>query len=66
MTNHFANQVVTNPNVNATNHDVLIEFDSEVDVEWVVHRLLRIEWCMEVQCDLECLPCSDEELLKQF
>ena len=27
-------------------HDVLIEFDSEVDVEWVAQKLLRIEWWM--------------------
>ena len=25
-------------------HDVLIEFDSQVDVEWVVQKLLRMEW----------------------
>ena len=44
-------------------HDVLIEFDSEADVEWVVQKLLRIEWWMGVPCDLENVPCSNEDLL---
>ena len=43
-------------------HDILIESDSEVDVEWVVQRLLKIEWWMGTQCNIECLACSDEEL----
>ena len=47
-------------------HDVLIEFDSEVDVERVVQKLLRIEWWMGAPCNLECIPCSDKEGLWQF
>ena len=38
-------------------HDVLIEFD----VEWVVQKLLRMEWWMGAPCNLQCVPCSDEE-----
>ena len=29
-----------------SHHDVQIEFDSEVDVEWVAQKLLRMEWWM--------------------
>ena len=47
-------------------HDVLIEFDSEVDVEWVAQKLLRIEWWMGAPCHLECAPCSNKEGLLQF
>ena len=46
--------------------DVLIEFDGEVDVEWVAQKLLRMEWWMGVPCHLECVPCSDEEGLLKF
>ena len=47
-------------------HDVLIEFDSEFDVEWVIQKLLRMEWWMGAQCKLECVLCSDKEGLWQF
>ena len=43
-------------------HDVLIEFDSEVDVEWVAQKLLRMEWQMGAGSNFECVPCSDEGL----
>ena len=42
-------------------HDVLIKYDSKVDVKWVVHKLLRMEWWMGAPCNLEYVPCSDEE-----
>ena len=42
-------------------HDALIEFDSEVDVEWVVQKLLMMEQWMEASCNLGCVPCGDEE-----
>ena len=45
------------------NHDVLIEFDGEVDVEWVVQKLLRMEEWMGAPCNLGCVPCSNEERL---
>ena len=39
------------------NHcDVLIEFDSEVDIEWVVQKLLRVEWLMEPHVTLGVSP----------
>ena len=41
-------------------HDVLIEVDSEADVEWVAQKLLSMEWWMGAPCNLECVPCSDE------
>ena len=45
------------------NHcDVLIEFDSEVDVGWVVQKLFRMEWWMGAPCNLGCVPCSNEGL----
>ena len=47
-------------------HDVLIEFDREVDVRWVAQKLLRMEWWMGALCYLECNPCGDEEGLQQF
>ena len=43
--------------------DVLIEFDSSMDVECVIQKLLRMEWWMGVLCHLECIPCSDEDAL---
>ena len=46
--------------------DVLIEFDSAVDVEWVAQKLLRMEWWMSAQCYLECIPCSGEDSLWEF
>ena len=42
-------------------HDVLILFGSEVDVEWVAQKLLRMEWWMGASCNLECIPCSNKE-----
>ena len=42
-------------------HHVLIEFDSEVNVEWVVQKLFRMEWLMGAPCNLGCAPCNDEE-----
>ena len=36
--------------------DVLIEFDSEVDVEWVVQKLLRMEWWMGPHITLSVSP----------
>ena len=47
-------------------HDILIDFDSEVDVEWVVQKLLRMQWWIGAPCNLECVPCSEEEGLQQF
>ena len=47
-------------------HDVLIEFDSEVDVGWVAQKLLRMEWWMGAPCNLEGVPCSNEQGLQQF
>ena len=41
--------------------DVLIEYDSEIDVEWVAWKLLRMKWWMGAPCNLECVPCSNEE-----
>ena len=41
--------------------DALIEFDGEVDVQWVAPKLLRMEWWMGGPCHLECVPCSDAE-----
>ena len=46
--------------------DVLIQFDSEVNVEWVALKLLRMEWWMGASCNLECVPCSGEEGLWQY
>ena len=43
--------------------DALIEFDSIMDVEWVVQKLLRMEWWMGALCHLEYIPCSDEDAL---
>ena len=37
-------------------HDVLIMFDSDVDVGWVVQKLLRMEWWMGAPCNLKCAP----------
>ena len=37
----------------SNHHDVLIEFDSKVDVEWVVQKLLRMEQWMGPPCNLE-------------
>ena len=45
---------------------MLIEFDSAVDVEWVAQKLLRMEWWMETLCHLECICCSDEDVLLEF
>ena len=46
-------------------HDVLLEIDSKVDVEWVVQKLLRMEGWKRAPCHLECVSCSNEEgLLK--
>ena len=42
--------------------DVLIEFDSAMDVEWVAQKLLRMKQWMGAQCHLECFPCSDDAL----
>ena len=50
---------IADPELN--HHDVLIELDSELDVEWVVQKPLRIEWWRGAPCNLECVPCSDEE-----
>ena len=47
-------------------HDVLIEFDSGIHVEWVAQKLLRMEWWMGTPCHLECVPCSYVEGLWQF
>ena len=47
-------------------HDVLIEFDSKADVEWVSQKLLRMEWWMGASCNLKCVPCTDEEGLQQL
>ena len=47
-------------------HEVLIEFDSELDVEWAVQKLLRMGWWMGVQCNLKCVTCSNKEGLGQF
>ena len=49
-----------------SHHDILIEFNSGVDVEWVVQKLLRMEWLMGAPCNFECVPCSDEEGLQQL
>ena len=46
--------------------DVLIEFDNAVDVEWVAQKLLSMEWWMGALCHLECIPCSDEDVLWEF
>ena len=35
-------------------HYVLIEFESEVDVEWVAQKLLRMVWWMGVPCNFQC------------
>ena len=45
-------------------HNVLIEFDSEVDVGWVAQKLSRMEWWMGAPCHFECVHCSDEEGLQ--
>ena len=42
-------------------HDLLTKFYSEVDVEWVVQKLLRMKWWIAAPCNLECVPCSDEK-----
>ena len=42
--------------------DVLIEFDSTIDVEWVAQKLLR----MGAPCHLECISCSNENALWEF
>ena len=42
--------------------DVLIEYDLEVDVEWVTQKLLWMEWWMGAPCHLECVLVSDKEL----
>ena len=34
--------------------DLLTEFDSEVDMEWVAQKLLRMEWLMGAPCNLMC------------
>ena len=39
--------------------DMLREFDSTVDVEWVAQKLLRMEWWIRAPCHLECIPCSN-------
>ena len=46
--------------------DVMIQFDSEDDVEWVAQNQLRMEWWMGAPCDLECVLCSDKQRLQQF
>ena len=40
---------------------MLIEFDREVDVEWVTQKLLQMEWWMAAPCHLECVLVGDEE-----
>ena len=46
--------------------DVLVEFDSAVDVKWVAQKLLRMEWGMGAPCHLEYIPCSHEDVLWEF
>ena len=41
-------------------HDVLIEFNREVDVRWVAQKLFRMEWWKDAPCHLEYVPCSNE------
>ena len=39
--------------------DVLIVFDSGINMEWVAQKLFRMKWCMGAPCHLECIPCSN-------
>ena len=42
--------------------DVLIEFDSIMDVELVAQKWLRMEWWMGALSHLECIPCSNKDV----
>ena len=46
--------------------DMLIEFDDEVNMKWVVKNLLKMECWIRASCQLKCIPCSDEDGLQQF
>ena len=46
--------------------DVLIEFDSAMDVERVAQKFLRMEWWIGVLCHLEWIPCNNEDSLWEF
>ena len=46
--------------------DVLIEFDSIMDVEQVDEMFLRMEWWMGAQFNLEYVPTSYEDSLWEF
>ena len=45
---------------------MLIEFDNEVDVQWVAQKLLWKEWWIGAPCHIESVPCGSDERLQQF
>ena len=41
--------------------NMLIKFDSKVDVEWVAQKLLQMLWWMEAPCHQEGIPCCGDK-----